>query len=138
MIHNKVVSTKQSHSVLWKLHLIIFYHHFTQTISITMKMFFGNYWKFDSHQIRELNSCFLTWSSYSYVVFNSIDNGRVQLNVSETICRILVKNAKLKDEGRWDFAVSTTNNFWNRDHIIYKVLVNGKNNYLIIIIKNEH
>ena len=43
MIHNKVISTKQSHSVLWKLHLIIFCHHFTQTISITMKMFLGNY-----------------------------------------------------------------------------------------------
>ena len=54
------------------------------------------------------------------------DNGRVKLNVSETLCQVAVESAKSKDEGRWDFAVSTTNDFWNRKHIIYKVFVNGK------------
>ena len=59
-------------------------------------------------------------------MIHRIDNGRVQLNVSQTLCQVAVESARLKDEGRWDFAVSSTNDFWNRNHIIYKVLVNGK------------
>ena len=59
-------------------------------------------------------------------MIHRIDNGRVQLNVSDTLCQVAVESAKSKDEGRWDFAVSTTNDFWNRKHIIHKVFVNGK------------
>ena len=55
-----------------------------------------------------------------------IENGRITIYVSEMFCKVVVKNAILKDSGAWDVALVRMDNHAEKKHYNHIVKVVGK------------
>lgn len=70
---------------------------------------------------------------------SSVDDGRLQLTASGTMCEVRASKALAMDDGYWDIYVGTGKDLpsFRSTHHLYHVIVNGKIKIKIALIKGS-